>query len=577
MGKKITILTSSSETPDISSGDVGVLVECASDSKFAIKYGDFIHIHSLIGNLENTRRLACDLATKIVSGEPFLRGVPQLNVFHEVLSAKFHGILHVIQLHDFLLAEGYSECEFHSASWWGDSLRNLIHIIGSTIMIITPNSLHQTKLSKCFNRISSGKFSWDILYSELKRVIDYIDPFHRRSIFLKKFKKIKIEKKKPWFYSTAVSFSNIGLLYESFFPEPFIFLAENSLTGGKPLKEKKRNYVNLYDYAAPEFIPNHNELRRSIDIIHQHISSIALDSHESVARSMFLSSSWLAIFYLRLLPNGLFASSIFENWINFTEPSAVMVGNQVFEGYCLYKARDKKIPTILFQHGVLADYYPYSDHPVDSYVVRGHFFYERLSAVSQKRAVILNPPAHDVDNSKDVSVQYIIFVTTPFEARALTLDVDLESILRTLILTISSTRMELVIRVHPLERIIDYKLKVEALLKECGAKVIISYSQGGGLNELIANAVAVVLFGSTVFLDCIKYQVPVISVDWYDFACNPKIKQHEIFHVAENLADFSRLISVACGGQLKSNFDSAKMFLAETSEEDFTSTIQKIM
>ena len=61
------------------------------------------------------------------------------------------------------------------------------------------------------------------------------------------------------------------------------------------------------------------------------------------------------------------------------------------EGYALYKAREKNVPTILLQHGVLADYYLYIDPVVDHFIVRGKFFYERLSPTSQQRAQILNP------------------------------------------------------------------------------------------------------------------------------------------------------------------------------------------
>ncbi len=577
MEKKITILTTLSSLPHKSDGEhVGLLLECPADAEFFPKNNHVISMDQLIGHAEEARRLACELASKLTINEPPLRGIPQLTVFHEVLSAELHKIFHIVHLYRFLENNHYTVCTFLQSTWWGNELYQLAALKKSKIKIEIPLIRKQNKIIKLFYKLMESKFALAVMYIEFKKIINYVDFFHRRSMLFKKFVE-KYEKNKIWFYSTANNYTNIGLSYEPFFPEPFHYLIENKSTGGKSLLQNKRMFTSCYEFALPDFIPDHDERKQAVQMIYHHLLQVPLLSEESIVREMFLKSTWLKLFFSRLLAYGLFLAAVFENWINKTAPKAVIVGNQVFEGYALYKARDKNIPTVLLQHGVVANYYSYSDHPVDYYIVRGKFFYDRLSQFSKKRAVIFNPTHHVDDTYVTSKKKFIVFLTLPTQVLTPAVEVDIKSVLQTLLQTISTTSMELVIRVHPLEKIIDYKLLVDSILKNTMYKCNIHYHQGNGLHELLKNTAAVVMLHSTVFLDCLKHQVPIISFNWHQFGWKETIKPYEIFFFAENLSHLAALILQAHQGKLILKKQTSAFFLAEIARPVFFNELKKML
>jgi len=95
---------------------------------------------------------------------------------------------------------------------------------------------------------------------ELHQLLERIDPFHRRHMLSRK--KQQWRHNDIWFYTTARTFTNIGLFYEPYFPRSLRFLVENPLTGGKPLEETGRPGVSLYDFADNEFVPAASELNK---------------------------------------------------------------------------------------------------------------------------------------------------------------------------------------------------------------------------------------------------------------------------------------------------------------------------
>lgn len=575
MSKKITILTTNKIKPDIVDGDVGFLFETSTDSQF--KYNNIISSSKLIGDQENTRRLACNTAKKILAGEPHFRGIPQLSVFQESISIEFEKAFNLIHLHDFLIKDNYTTCEFVTPSWWADGLSQLTSVIGSSLNIITPKSYKNNKLKRSLKRIYSNHFSLDAIKTEVTQAVNQIDPFHRRNMILNYFKKNNTMQGKLWFYTTALTYTNIGLLYEPYFPEEFCYLVEDPLTGGKPLKNKKRAFINFYNFALPKFIPTPIEVKEAANSIYRHILNASLDKIETIARNIVMNSVWLSRFFSESLAYGLFSSSVFEHWIRTTTPRALIVGNPVFENYALYTARHYKIPTILLQHGVVSDYFLHSDHPVDVYIMRGMFFYERLSTDSQKRAVILNPTKNLIPIAHQAHKKSIIFITAPSDQVPSAIEIDIESILVELIKTIAELPANLVIRVHPREKIINYKNKINKMMRSMTSTPKIIYSQGGDLDELLSGAAAVVMFASTLFLDCIKHQVPIISFNWHHFSFKHKLKSFPIFHFAEDLSNLRYLITQAIHGNLVSSTINADFFFENTTIELIHSKINGML
>lgn len=564
MSKKIIILTTPSILTD-SGTDYGLLFETANDSHFYKNGFNCIPVTNILKNQEEVRKTACDLTKKILKNEPHFRGIPQFTIFQEAISSELEKAINTIQLHQFVIDAGYTICEFVSPSWWADELNKFVKLINSPLLVKTQSHIKSTRIKRCLNRIYEGKFSLDVLQAELRQILKRIDPFHRRSYTLYPFKKNSFKKNELWFYSTALTYTNIGLVYEPYFSDTFQYLIENPLTGGKPLLDRKRFFTGLYAFGKSEFIPNHNETQAAASAIYHHILKIKLNCQEETARTILLNSAWLKRFFSEFLAYGLFSSSLFENWIQETQPNALVTGNTGFEDYALIKARQHNIPTVLLQHGVLSEYFPYSDHPVDNYIVRGQFFYERLSAESRERALILNPtikskpplPCYEIK-------QTIIFVTAPFYHNNSVLNIDIDSILLTLLETVSRASAKLIIRVHPREKITDYKIKISRILQKNPLQVNISYSQGNNLETILQEAAVVVMLVSTIFLDCIQYKIPIISFDWYNFSFKEKLKSLSVVYFAENLKDFSALLLKAIHGNLELTTQESNFFLAST-------------
>ena len=263
MGKKIVILTQSDQhSPSSQEAVVGLLFQCAPDSEVAQRFTHSISHKELIGDIDLAKQKAADLTMRLLKNEPCFRGAPQLSIFEEVIIRELQQIFHLLHLADFLVTHGFSLIEFCSPSSYADGLAQLIKITKTPLKVIVPQN-NQSKLTRWWRRKKSSRFSYSSIHSAIQEGVNFVDPLHRRSLWLNSFKHKKpIQKNQLWFYTTAVTYTNIGLLYEPFFPEPLHFLVENPMTGGKPLQALDQSFSFLYDFASPKFIPQKKELQQ---------------------------------------------------------------------------------------------------------------------------------------------------------------------------------------------------------------------------------------------------------------------------------------------------------------------------
>ena len=98
------------------------------------------------------------------------------------------------------------------------------------------------------------------------------------------------------------------------------------------------------------------------------------------------------------------------------------------------------------------------------------------------------------------------------------------------------------------------------------------------MDFVLANTAVAVTYSSTVFLDCLRRGIPIISFGWHDFAYKSLIEQHNVFHFARDLADLENLVEKALNGELPVSKDYDR-FLAPTSKlelsEFFRSLVSK--
>ena len=432
MPKTITLLGGPARTaPD---GKVGLLFECAPDDQIAKRYAESAKLTELIGEFDATKKHAHALASKLLEDEPPFQGVRQLSIFDELVTGEVQRILHAKALHDWLASHDIDTCVFTHPSRLAQDLRWISQRSGNAISVTAPvaeDSAPTSAARRSWGRIRATRFNRASIASEWRLLLDRVDPFHSRTRLVRKELH---SRRRLWFYSTAYTFSRIGLAYEPYFPEPFDYLVENPRTGGVPLAAVGRSFSSPYDFATREMAPTRRGVIAARETIQQHIETVQLSAEEGLVRDAYLNGSGLATFMSRLLPFGLFQTQLFKRFVEVTEPGALIVGNPVFEGYALHAAQRAGVPTFLLQHGILGDFCQFVDPPADHYVVRGEFWREFLSPKARRRALVLqlahNPVAA---GSIHKPKRAVVFLTAPYGQQEFWDESDLDSILLTLL------------------------------------------------------------------------------------------------------------------------------------------------
>lgn len=576
---EIRILQKSSPT-ESATGHLGLLFEAASDSAACRRYPSALTLAELIGDIPAIKVNAAVLARKLLGVEPPIRGIRQLGIFEEVVIGELRFAFHVLHLHHALLERGVGRCRFSEPSRIAKALAQVARSYDSGLEVIVPRTTADAAtggLMRSWGRLMAADFSFEQWRKEINLIMDRVDPYHRRKL-IGSWRHPVAPRDAYWFYSTAYTFTGIGLLYEPYFDKPFQYLIENPLTGGKPLAERGCAYFSPYWFAAKIMAPSVAEVRQAVATITQHLAGIPLDATEAAAREIFLNSRFFGTFQARHLPQGLFQTSLFRRWVERVQPAALITGNPVFEGYALQAARLAGVPTLLLQHGILGDFCQFIDPPVDHYLVRGRFWRDFLSPAAAQRALILDPPqparmCEDRQRQKD----QVLFLTSPYDMSQFYHECDLDDILRTVLNAVVSANARVMIRVHPLEQVAYYERKIKILKPARLADDAILYSQGPGLDELLEKAAVAVTYCSTVFLDCLRHRVPVISFAWHDFSYKQLIESYGAFHLAHNLAELRELLDRGLSGILPPYDQSIEPFLASTPADELRDTLNRIM
>ncbi len=555
---------------------IGLPFEIAPDSALSERFPNALTLPRLIGDFEDKKLQAQALARRLLADDPPLRGLRQLSVFEEIVIRELQRGFHLLHLHDHLLANGIDECIFDEPSSLGFGLSSLAILLGSKLQVRTagaPGNSSARSLNRSWRRLRASGLAPSALRLELHQLVERIDPLHRRHAF--RVSKGQWRRNDIWFYTTAHTFTNIGLLYEPYFPQSLRFLVESPLTGGRPLKEIGRSWISLYDFASGEFAPSSSELRMSRDIIERHLLNVSVTGSEKILRDFFVRGAFFQTFLARHLPYGLFATRIFERWLDTVQPAALVTGNSVFEGPALHLAQKRGIPTLILQHGILGDFCQFVDPPADHYVVRGTFWRDFLAPAVRPRALILNPPEPKSASWESPGARRsIVFLTAPYSMQEFWNETDLDDIIRVLVGTAAAQRVELIIRVHPLERVAEYQVRLEKLFGRALDGVEVTFSQGSELHSALSRAAVAVTYASTVFLDCIRQGVPIVSFDWHHFSYKRQIEKYGVFHFAQSLAHLRELLTEALGGSsLKGYIGTTEPFLANTSEAELKAGI----
>ena len=552
-------------------GAVGLLCELAPDSPSLERASGLYKPSEMLGSADDALRVAYSLVSKLLRASPMIEGLPLLSVFEESLLEEFSRLAQAFYLDRWISERGFSTCRFVSPSPWNGHLRQVRAASLSTYELVADrSSVPDHPAIRALKRL---RFAHPTRAEILQRAA----PRWSRlcSAIPTRVHAHNTPRGGAWFYSTAYNFTRIGLAYEAYIPGKLNFLVEDPATGGKDLRRLGKSYYALYGWSRASDFPDGAQLRSMGESMTATLAAVQVSGEERLLRDIFLKSDYWRYFLRRDLPPVLYSSRAIERWSKAICPELIVVGNAAYERVLLMRESTKRIPVVMLQHGVMHWTYAVADQPVDLFLVRGPFFQRMINDGLRSKSVVLNYPERSYTSAENARGD-ILFITAPYEILPLFHPEDRRDILRSLLRVSSASRRRLVVRVHPMEKIAAYEGEIRALQAELGSTAEVEYSQGPEAEQVLARACVAVLHFSTMFLDCLRHGIPIVSFGWHWFPNKQHFADEGIFNFASDLANLEELVRQGIDGRLPRRTSGLDEFLAPSQPEEISKCFREI-
>jgi hypothetical protein len=528
----------------------------------------------MLGSADDALSIAHSVVSKFMAALAAIEDLPLLAVFEESLLEQVSYAVQAFHLDHWICSQGFSECCFDGYSLWLDRLQRVRGLSASNYRVIADVAFAEST----WRRRGMGRL-WKSR-SRPGEVFRRVAPLISRHASATRIRQLadKAPRGGIWFYSTSYNFTRIGLEYEMYFPGPVHFLVEDPSTGGRCLSERGRHFYPLYAWSRASDIPSRSEVRAIAQRIVAALTSIPLGEDEDRLRAVLLQSDFWDHLIRRQLPFLIFHERVLRRWVEDVGPEMLVVGNAGWERALLQSPQGKKIPSVMLQHGVMHWVYGVADQPVTAFLSRGEFFRRVINDRLRRKTFICNyPQEHQaIVQARAEERRDVLFVTTPYDVPALFHAAELREILARLLRVCANCRRRLVIRVHPLEKITFYQDLVQELQQASGNHPEVVYSQGPGMEEILQRSCVAILYFSTVFLECLRHGISIISLGWHWFPNKRHFEEEGIFNFAASLDSLEALIQKGIAGQLPSRRDGLETFLAPTKPEEICGLLAEL-
>jgi hypothetical protein len=572
MSKTLHLYARGSDFSEVT-GTVGLLCEFAADSPSLKNAAPCYVPEELLGSADAALALAYPLVSAVLRTTPVIDGLPLLCLFEESLLEEFSYIVQAFHLDRWIADHDFPSVRFVSHSSWLDRLLQVRTVTGSSYALAAAvQPLQTTRGIRAVRKFWGSR-------PKLPEAVRRILPVWSRHLSASRMRKLSQDAPRGgiWFYSTAYNCTRVGLQYEPYLPQKLNFLVEEPTTGGRGLSEIGRDSYWVYAWSQNSDIPSSLEVRSIATRITAAFAVAELTAEQSALRTVLLQSEWWHHFLTRRLAFAMYNNRVLQRWRQSVRPEMLVVGNAGWERALLLNRDADRIPTVLLQHGVMHWTYAVTDEPVDTFLLRGPFFQRSLNERLRRKTGVHNFPEPTTSSTRAANNRNdILFITTPYDVPALFHPEDLRDILRSLLRVAHATDRRLVIRVHPMENVSDYQEAVLELQKDLGLPAEVCYSQGPGADQVFACACVAVLHFSTMFLDCLRYGIPIVSFDWHWFPNKRQYEQEGIFHLAKDLHDFEGLLRQGIEANLHVRIDELEEFLALSQPEELSRLFRQI-
>lgn len=545
-------------------GDAGMLCEVPRDSQWLKGAEHCYGPEELLGSADEALVVAHSLVGKLIAALSAVKGLPVLTMFEEPLLEQVSYAVQALHLDRWICSQQFSECRFDCYSPWLNRLQEARRLNQSDYRFTGDATLTRSKwMRQGVSQLwRSRNRPADLFRRAAPQVSRYSSASRMRGLAE------QAPRGGIWFYSTAYNYTKAGLAYEDYFPAPVRFLVEDPNTGGKCLSERNRSFYPLYAWSRASDIASRLEVRAIAQRIDEEVRAVPLSGDEDRLRSVLLNSDWWDHFLKRRLQFVIFHERVLQRWCEAVQPEMLVVGNAGWERALLQSPQAKDIPSVMLQHGVMHWVYGVADQPVTTFLLRGEFFRRVINPRLRSKSIICNYDQHEEASSESGGERSdVLFITTPYDVPALFHPAELREVLGRVMSVCESCRRRLLIRVHPVENIGFYQRLVNEL-QRAGKQVEVLYSQGPGVDGALRRCCVAILHFSTMFIDCLRQGIPIISFDWHWFPNKRHYAEEKIFNLASSLADLEELLRKGIAGQLRSRRDGLETFSAPTKPEE---------
>lgn len=574
MSKIIHLLSKDSDLKQMN-GAVGLLCEFAADSPWIRGAESCYGPEELLGSLDVALHLVYPLVTKLLEAAPRPEGFPPLSIFEETLLEQLSYIHQAFLLDRWITKEKFTICRFGSYSPWVDRLREVQTITKSRYEIVADLSVFQSSpRGRALKRLWTSRARGQEFFRRVTPLWSRCMSGRSRRQHARNAPRGGI-----WFYSTAYNYTKIGLEYEPYLPVAMNYLVEDPATGGKPLRERGQDWHSLYAWARVSDIPSPLEVRSMGKKFTAAISAVPLSESDDTLRAILLKSEWWQLFITRWLPFFIFNGRALQRWYKSVMPEMIVVGNAGDERVLLMHENARGVPVVMLQHGIMHWVYGVTDEPVDIFLVRGPFFQRTVNEKLRRKTLIMNFPEVQktvAPQQPEIDRDSILFITLPHDLPENFHGEDLRDIVRSLLRVSRSTQRRLVIRVHPMNQISRFQQLVTELQQELGFACEVSYSQGPGAEEVLARSCVAILYSSTMFLDCLRHGIPIVSFGWHWFGNRRQFEQEGIFNFASDLRNLEELVEQGVAGKLSVRRTGIEQFLAPAKPGEVSSFFRDV-
>jgi hypothetical protein len=237
----------------------------------------------------------------------------------------------------------------------------------------------------------------------------------------------------------------------------------------------------------------------------------------------------------RTLPNLMAEVDLMEEALHALQPKRLWVGNQWgSEGAMIQVAQLHGVQVTQVQHGTLEQYFALSPTYTDEFKVWGPFWRDLLLQGSQVRveAADTSPVVAAHPTSKSRTRRVTLFTApvgmlplwNPYSASHEAID---------LVNSLAEEGYSVNVRIHPSERLASW----QSHWRRAGADPsVVVFDKGSPIDRVIAETDVAIVYFSTVFLQCIRQGVPVVSLGWFPLMWRKQLEKRSAVFFADSIA-----------------------------------------